>query len=68
MSDFIEKLDEKTKEKIVSLVTLYNNFELQDELVDFIKQKGYDVTLDSSETESTENQEPRLLILVMKRV
>jgi hypothetical protein len=68
MSDFLENLDDKTKEKIVSINTLVNNFELQDELVSFIKQKGYDVILDSSEIEAPENQTPRLIILAMRRV
>ena len=68
MSHFLENLDDKTKEKIVSINTLVNNFELQDELVVFIKQKGYDVILDSSEIEAPENQTPRLIILAMRRV
>ena len=55
-------------EENISIVTLYNNFDLQDELVSFIKEKGYDVTLDSSEIEAPENQTPRLIILVRKRI
>ena len=59
---------EKIKEETISIVTLYEDFDLQDELVDFLNRKGYDVTLDSSDIEDPENQIPRLLILVRKRI
>lgn len=56
------------KEETISIVSLYENFEFENELTAFLKQKGYDVTLDSSEIEAPENQTPRLLIFVRKRI
>ena len=61
-------ITEKTKEETISIVSLYENFEFENELTAFLKQKGYDVTLDSSEIEAPENQAPRLIILVRKRI
>lgn len=58
------ELTPKIKEEIISIVSLYENFELENELTIFLKQKGYDVTLDSSEIEAPENQTPRLLMYV----
>ena len=60
-------ITEKTKEETISIVSLYENFEFENELTAFLKQKGYDVTLDSSEIEAPENQTPRLIILVRKQ-
>ncbi|WP_291098176.1 MULTISPECIES: hypothetical protein [unclassified Flavobacterium] len=60
-------ITDKIKEETISIVTLYENFDLQDELVNFLEQKGYIVTLDSSEIDAPENQPPRLLILVRKQ-
>jgi hypothetical protein len=67
MSDFLENLDAKTKEQTISIVSLYENFEFENELTEFLNSKGYDVTLDSSEIEAPENQTPRLIILVRKQ-
>ena len=61
-------ITEKTKEETISIVSLYENFEFENELTAFLKQKGYDVTLDSSEIEAPENQTPSLIILVRKRI
>jgi hypothetical protein len=58
----------KIKEETISIVSLYENFDFENELTTFLKQKGYGVTLDTSETEPPENQTPRLIILVRKCV
>jgi hypothetical protein len=61
-------ITEKMKEETISIVSLYENFEFENELTAFLKLKGYDVTLDSSEIEALENQTPRLIIFVRKRI
>jgi hypothetical protein len=61
-------ITEKMKEETISIVSLYENFEFENELTEFLNSKGYDVTLDSSEIEAPENQTPRLIILVKKRI
>lgn len=60
-------ITEKIKEETISIVSLYENFEFENELTTFLKQKGYDVTLDSSEIEDTENHTPRLIVFVKKQ-
>jgi hypothetical protein len=62
------EITEKMKEETISIVSLYENFEFENELTEFLNSKGYDVTLDSSEIEAPENQTPRLIILVKKRI
>lgn len=62
------ELTPKIKEETISIVSLYENFEFENELTSFLKSKGYDVTLDSSEIEAPENQTPRLILLVKKRI
>ena len=61
-------ITEKMKEETISIVSLYENFDFENEITTFLKQKGYDVTLDSSEIEAPENQTPRLIVLVRKRI
>ena len=61
-------ITEKMKKETISIVSLYENFEFENELTEFLKLKGYDVTLDSSEIEAPENQTPRLIVLVRKRI
>jgi len=61
-------ITEKMKKETISIVSLYENFEFENELTEFLKLKGYDVTLDSSEIEAHENQTPRLIVLVRKRI
>lgn len=61
-------ITEKMKEETISIVSLYENFEFENELTEFLNLKGYDVTLDSSEIEAAENQTPRLIVLVKKRI
>jgi hypothetical protein len=62
------EITEKMKEETISIVSLYENFEFENELTEFLNLKGYNVTLDSSEIEAPENQTPRLIILVKKRI
>jgi len=61
-------ITKKMKEETISIVSLYENYDFENELTAFLKQKGYEVTLDTSETEPPENQTPRLIILVRKCV
>ena len=60
-------ITEKIKEETISIVSLYENFEFENQLTEFLKSKGYDVPLDSSEIEAPENQTARLIILVRKQ-
>ena len=60
------KLTPKIKEETISIVSLCENIEFESELTVFLKSKGYDVTLDSSEIDPPENQAPRLIIFVRK--
>lgn len=60
-------ITEKIKEETISVVSLYENFEFENQLTEFLKSKGYDITLDSSEIEAPENQTPRLIIFVRKQ-
>lgn len=62
------ELTPKIKEETISIVSLYENFEFENELTAFLKQKGYDVTLDSSEIQAPENEIPRLIVLIRKRI
>jgi hypothetical protein len=62
------EITDKIKEETISIVSLYKNYDFEEELITFLNQKGYDVTLDSSEIEPPENQTPRLIILVRKSI
>lgn len=52
---------DKNTLKTISIVTIYKDFYLKDEIINFIKQKGYNVELDSSELNG---EDPRLIILI----
>lgn len=60
-------ITDKIKEETISIISLFENFEFENELTAFLKQKGYDVTSDTSETKTDDNQTPRLIILVKQK-
>ena len=53
-------------ESIIAFTTLHNSFELKDEIIDFIKNKGYKVELDSRDVQDEEY--PRLHILIREEI
>lgn len=50
---------------IIAFITLRKDFDIRDELINFIEQKGYNVDYDSSNTEDEED--PRLQILIREQ-
>ena len=49
-------------------ISIYKNFDFHDEIVDFIKEKGYSVDYDESDKECDDVITPRLVILVKKQI
>lgn len=59
MSDIKSNTD--LNQDIISIVTLHRKYNLEEELIEFLSQKGFTIELDSYKDE---NEAPRLVILV----
>jgi len=54
-----------TEQDVISLLTFYVDSPLQEEMKNFLLQKGYSIELDSDEIEE---EIPRLLMFVKKHI
>lgn len=54
----------KTEQEIISIVTIHRKYNLEEEIIEFLSKKGFNVELDSHKEDV---ESPRLVILVKEQ-